>query len=123
METKLTSMRNLEVWSVIPRSEATRVIPCQWIFKVKRHADGTIERHKARLVAKGFKQRSGVDFDEVWAPVSRHANVRAFLSTVARRGWEVDQIDVTTAFLYGDLEEDVFMEMPPGFGVSGQVCR
>jgi hypothetical protein len=111
METELASMRNLEVWSVIPRSEATRVIPCRWIFKVKRHADGTIERHKARLVAKGFKQRSGVDFDEVWAPVSRHATVRALLSTVARRGWEVDQIDVTTAFLYGDLEEDVFMEI------------
>jgi hypothetical protein len=53
METEIASMRNLEVWSVIPRSEATRVIPCRWIFKVKRHADGTIERHKARLVAKG----------------------------------------------------------------------
>jgi hypothetical protein len=65
-----------------------------------------------------------VDFDEVWAPVSRHAPVRAFLATVAHRGWEVNQVDVTTAFLYGDLEgEDVYMEMPPGFGVTGTVCK
>jgi hypothetical protein len=100
------------------------VILCRWFFKVKRHADGTVERHKARLVPKGFKQRSGVDFDEVWAPVSRHATVRAFLATVAHRGWEVNQVDMTTAFLCGDLEgKDVYMEMPPGFGVTGKVCK
>jgi hypothetical protein len=116
MEMQLASMRELEVWSVIPRSEATKVALCGWIFKVEGHADGIIERHKARLVAKGFKQRSGVD--EVWAPVFRHATVQAFLSTVARRGWEVDQVDVTTTFLSGDLEEDVFMDMPPGFRIS-----
>jgi hypothetical protein len=123
METELTSMRELEVWSQVPRTVSIKVLPCRWVFKVKRHADGTVERHKARLVAKGFKQQSGVDFDQVWAPVSRHATVRALFSTVAHQGWEMDQVDVTTAFLYGELDDEVFMEMPPGFETPGLVCK
>jgi hypothetical protein len=91
MDSELESMRELGVWTEIARSGVSSVIPCRY---------GTMKRHKARLVAKGFEQRSGADFNEVWAPVSRHATVWTYLATVAHRGWEVNQVDVTTAFIY-----------------------
>jgi hypothetical protein len=121
-------MKELDVWSEVPRTEATsKVIPCRWVFKTKRHDDGRVDRYKARLVAKGFKQKGGVDFAEVWAPVSKHTTLRALLATVVKRDWEMHQIDVSTAFLYGKLDDDapIFLEPPPGFASTDSdfVCK
>ena len=101
-------------------------IGCKWIFKRKTDADGNITIHKARLVAKGFTQVPGVDYDETFSPVAMLRSVRILLAIAAYFDYEIWQMDVKTAFLNGNLKEDVYMIQPEGFVVhkdSGKVCK
>ena len=82
---------------------------------MKRNSDGSINKYKARLVAKGYIQRHGIDFDEVFAPVARIETVRLIIGIAASRGWELHHLDVKTAFLHGDLKEEVYVSQPEGF--------
>ncbi|KAF0921521.1 hypothetical protein E2562_009262 [Oryza meyeriana var. granulata] len=90
-----------------------------WVYKVKKNAAGEVIKHKAWLVAKGYVQQPGVDFDEVFAPVARIESVRLLLALAAQEGWPVHHMDVKSAFLNGELIEEVYVRQPPGFTVAG----
>jgi hypothetical protein len=102
-------------WTLVPPMPNQSTISCKWVFRVKRHADGTVERYKARLVAKGFHQQFGVNYEETYSPVIKPTTVRTVLSIAISAGWKIHQIDIQNAFLHGTLSEEVFMQQPPGF--------
>ena len=97
-----------------------KAVGCKWVFKVKSKPDGTIERFKARLVAKGFSQQPGTDFDETFAPVVRMNTLRSLLAYAVKNKLLIHQMDIITAFLHGNLLEEVYMEQPPGYIKEGQ---
>jgi hypothetical protein len=96
-----------------------KAIGSRWVFKVKRNADGSIERHKARLVAQGFAQRPGFDYTETFAPTPKWAALRAILALAALEDLELESVDISSAYLNGELEEEVYMKQPEGFMEKG----
>lgn len=90
-------------------------IGLKWVYKLKRDANGNVIKHKAWLMAKGYVKKQGIDFEEVFAPVTRLETVRLLLALAAKNEWEVHHLDVKSAFLNGDLEETVFVKQPEGF--------
>ncbi|KAF0925349.1 hypothetical protein E2562_016040 [Oryza meyeriana var. granulata] len=106
-----------QTWRLVPLPPGHRPIGLKWVYKVKKNAAGEVIKHKARLVAKGYVQQPGVDFDEVFAPVARIESVRLLLALAAQEGWPVHHMDVKSAFLNGELIEEVYVRQPPGFTV------
>ncbi|XP_010412990.1 PREDICTED: uncharacterized protein LOC104699374 [Camelina sativa] len=125
MTTEIDAQEANKTWSVVDLPPGKRAIGCQWVYKVKHNSDGSVERYKSRLVALGNKQKEGEDYGETFAPVAKMETVRLFLDVAAKRNWEIHQMDVHNAFLHGDLQEEVYMKLPPGFGAShpNKVCR
>ena len=98
----------------------------KWIFKRKLKPDGTIDKYKARLVAKGYRQKEGLDYFDTYSPVSRITSIRMLIAIASLYNMDIHQMDVKTAFLNGELDEEIYMEQPEGFVVEGQenkVCR
>jgi hypothetical protein len=95
-------------------------IGVKWIYKTKFNEKGKIAKHKARLVAKGYAQQHGVDYNEVFAPEARWDTIRSILSLTATMNWEVYQLDVKSAFLHGELSENVYVDQPQGYQKSGK---
>ena len=116
---EMTSIEASGTWRLVEPPARTRPIGLKWVFKTKKDAAGIVTKHKARLVAKGYIQRQGIDFDEVFAPVARLESVRLLLAHAACQGWAVHHMDVKSAFLNGVLQEEVYVEQPPGFVLHG----
>ncbi|KAK0572541.1 hypothetical protein LWI29_033229 [Acer saccharum] len=113
-------------WTLVPSHSSQNVIGCKWIFRIKRHPDGSVARYKARLVAKGFHQRPGIDFTETFSPVVKPVTVRLILTIAVTNDWPLRQLDVNNAFLQGSLSDDVYMSQPPGFvdaALPHHVCK
>jgi hypothetical protein len=115
MEEELKSITDNMTWSMVELPRGHQAIGLKWVYKVKCDENGNIVKYKARLVAKGYVQRPGVDFDEVFARVARLESVRLLLAIAAHHGWGVHHMDVKSAFLNGDLQEEVYVQQPPGF--------
>uniref|UniRef100_A0A2N9J7I7 Integrase catalytic domain-containing protein n=1 Tax=Fagus sylvatica TaxID=28930 RepID=A0A2N9J7I7_FAGSY len=115
MKEEMNSMKSNGVWDLVELPNGVKAIGCKWVFKTKKDSLGNIERYKARLVAKGFTQKEGIDYTETFSPVSKKDSLRVILALVAHFDLELQQMDVKTAFLNGDLEEEVYMKQPEGF--------
>ncbi|HEY5813547.1 MAG TPA: reverse transcriptase domain-containing protein [Terrimicrobiaceae bacterium] len=124
IDEELRSLASNHVWELVDTPRGANVVSNKWVFKVKRLPDGRIDRYKARLVARGFSQRYGIDYYETFAPVVRMESLRILLAIAAKEDLEVHQMDVITAYLAGELEEEIYMEPPAGLPGSGQkVCK
>ncbi|CAI7855567.1 unnamed protein product, partial [Closterium sp. NIES-53] len=123
MESELKSIEENGTWELVEVPEGCKAITSKWLFKIKSDADGKIERYKSRLVAKGYQQKE-VDYKDFFAPLVKPMMLRTLLAGAAIKGWVVKQMDVTTAFLNGILEEEIFMAQPEGFDDgSGRVWK
>ncbi|KAE8962079.1 hypothetical protein PR001_g29825, partial [Phytophthora rubi] len=103
-----------KTWKPVPKPAHQRPIGCRWVFAVKRDEKGQVVRYKARLVAKGYSQRHGIDYEETYSPVAYLNSIRAMLAKCSAEGMEIEQCDVDTAFRYGKLKEEIYMELPEG---------
>ncbi|KAH9806487.1 hypothetical protein KPL71_002780 [Citrus sinensis] len=116
MQDEMESLQRNQTWTLIPNPGNKRLISCKWIFKRNEGIpDVEPPKYKARLVARGFTQREGVDFNEIFSPVVKHSSIRILLAMVALLDLELEQMDVKTAFLHGNLEEQILMVQPEGF--------
>ncbi|KAK1618528.1 hypothetical protein QYE76_024045 [Lolium multiflorum] len=109
MKSEMGSMYDNKVWTLVDLPDSRKAVENKWIFKRKTDADGNITVYKARLVAKGFRQIQGVDYDETFSPVAKLKSVRILLAIAAFFDYEIWQMDVKTAFLNGDIEEELYM--------------
>ena len=124
MESEMQSLERNNVWELVPLPKERKLVDCRWVLGRKYNSEGKPHRYKARLVAKGFTQEYGLDYEETFAPVVHFNSLRLFLTLAVYFKMNVQQMDVVTAFLYGELEEEIFMEQPPGFEKKGDlVCR
>jgi len=125
MQTEFNALLQNQTWTLVPQ-QATNLVGCKWVFKVKRKVDGSIKRHKARLVAKGFHQQAGLDYGETFSSVVKPTTIRTVLTVAYSRGWDMLQIDIQNTFLHGYLDEEVYMTQPPGFShpsLPNHVCK
>jgi histone deacetylase 1/2 len=115
MEEEYSALIRNKTWHLVPPKQGMNLIGCKWVYKIKKKADGSIERYKVRLVAKGYKQHYGIDYEDTFSLVVKIATIRLVLSIAVSKGWCLRQLDVQNAFLHGILEEEVYMRQPPGF--------
>ena len=105
-------MKENNVWIVSNLPEGKKTIKTKWIFKIKKNSNNEPERFKARLGAKGFSQKEGIDYNETFAPVVKHESLRLFLAISVNENYKMHHIDISTAFLYGELDEEVYIDPP-----------
>jgi hypothetical protein len=125
MDSEFHALRK-KTWHLVPSQKGSNLIDCKWVCKIKRKADGSLDRYKAILVAMGFKQQYGIDYEDTFSPVIKSTTIRVILSIAVFNGWHLRQLDVQNAFLHGNIEEDVYMRQPPGYEdkqLSNYVCK
>uniref|UniRef100_A0A2N9FEK0 Reverse transcriptase Ty1/copia-type domain-containing protein n=1 Tax=Fagus sylvatica TaxID=28930 RepID=A0A2N9FEK0_FAGSY len=115
MQEKYDALQRQGTWSLVSSPPSKNIVGCKWVYKLKHNSDGSISRYKAKLVAKGFHQQYGVDYAKTFSPVVKPPTVRLVISLVVSLNWPLRQLDVRNAFLHGSLQEEVYMQQPPGY--------
>ncbi|KAJ0900510.1 putative RNA-directed DNA polymerase [Helianthus annuus] len=125
MNEEIEALHRNDTWDLVELPSGRSLVGCKWVYKIKYKSTGEIERFKARLVAKGFSQKQGVDFAETFSPVVKLVTVRCIISIAVNNDWKLYQLDVNNAFLYGNLNEDVYMSLPDGYYSKDEkrVCK
>lgn len=126
MQEEMQSLHDNHTYDLVELPKGKRALKCKWVYKLKTEEKNSLPRYKARIVVKGCNQKKGIDFDEIFSPVVKMSSIRVVMGLAACLDLEVEQLDVKTTFLHGDLEEEIYMEQPEGFKVAGKehlVCR
>ena len=126
MQEEMHSLLKNDTYELVELPKGRKALRNKWVFKLKKDSDGKLLKYKARLVVKGFGQKKGIDFDEIFSPVVKMSSIKVVLSLTASLDLELEQLDVKTAFLHGDLNEEIYMSQPEGFEVKGKehmVCK
>ena len=126
MQEEMHSLLKNDTYELVELPKGRKALRNKWVFKLKKDSDGKLLKYKARLVVKGFGQKKGIDFDEIFSPVVKMSSIRVVLSLTASLDLELEQLDVKTAFLHGDLNEEIYMSQPERFEVKGKehmVCK
>ena len=116
MKEEIEKLIRRNTWKVVRKPDGVNIVGSKWVFRLKKDTNGNVTSYRARLVAQGFTQVHRIDFDDTFAPIVRMASIRTVLALAARFDWEVHQVDVRSAYLYGELTEDevIYMKPPPG---------
>ena len=123
MKSEMGSLEDTGTWTVCQLLQGKHPVGCKWIHTIKYNPDGTIERHKSRLVAKGYTQLEGLDYLDTFSPVAKIGTLRLLLSIAAAKDWSISQLDISNAFLNGDLDEEIYMRLPDGYEeITGKKC-
>lgn len=120
---EMEALKKNETWEEVVLPPGKKPVRCRWIFTIKLDSSGKIDRLKARLVAKGYTQKYGIDYEDTFAPVAKINTIRILVSIAANKEWPLRQYDVKNAFLNGHLEEEVYMDPPPGMNFGNKVCK
>jgi hypothetical protein len=126
MKEEMSALQKNKTWGLVQLPKRKKVVRYKWVFNVKQTSKGKVEMYKIRLVAKGYNQIYAIDYDETFAPVAKMGTVRTLISYAINFGWPLHQLDVKNIFLHRDLEEEVYMKIPPGFinnQTLGKICK
>jgi hypothetical protein len=125
MNEEYHSLMENDTWDLVPLPKGRKIVKCKWVYRTKYALDGSVDRHKAQLVSKVFSQVEGIGYNETFAPIDKMNSIYLVLSLVVSHKWEVHQMDVKSAFLHGYLQEEIYMEHPPGYvqNYSSLVCH
>jgi len=124
MNKEIEALSNNNTWDLVDLPAGKKAISRKWVYKVKLKFDGTLEKFKARLVITGFTQQYGIDYQEVFFPVVKMTTITSIIAVAASKNWPLSLLDVNNAFLYGNLDEEVYMEVAKGIpNPSNKVCK
>uniref|UniRef100_A0ABD2WMT1 Integrase catalytic domain-containing protein n=1 Tax=Trichogramma kaykai TaxID=54128 RepID=A0ABD2WMT1_9HYME len=124
MQDEMDSLKKNQVWELVNPPVNSKIIGCRWVYKIKNDAAGKSMRYKARLVAKGYNQEQGIDYQETFSPVVRYESIRLLLSLAAKESLIINQFDIKTVYLNGQIEEEIYMDQPLGSNDgTTQVCK
>jgi len=115
VDAEIGAMEKTNTWEITTLPKGKKAVGCKWVFTLKFLADGNLERYKARLVAKGYTQKEGLDYTDTFSPVAKMTTIKLLLKVSASKKWFLKQLDVSNAFLNGELEEEIFMKIPEGY--------